>query len=119
MPSANDPTDTEDANYVTTVDPADGERPSTAIVTAVASVLERDPLELPPLYETVDPDALDSLLQHAHRTDDTATHEVWFSYEGSTSGCEATAKFGSTSPRVRLPDSISHPTRASQTGLRV
>ncbi|TYT63821.1 HalOD1 output domain-containing protein [Natrialba swarupiae] len=82
MPSANDPTDTEDANYVTTVDPADGERPSTAIVTAVASVLERDPLELPPLYETVDPDALDSLLQHAHRTDDTATHEVWFSYEG-------------------------------------
>ncbi|MEY7852236.1 HalOD1 output domain-containing protein [Natrarchaeobius sp. A-rgal3] len=81
MSSPGDSMDAEDS-YVTTVDPADDERPSAVIVTAVASVLERDPLELAPLYETVDPDALDSLFQHAHRTDDAGTHEVWFTYEG-------------------------------------
>lgn len=32
---------------------------STAVVTAVAAAKETDPLSLPSLYETIDPDALD------------------------------------------------------------
>lgn len=41
----------------------DGERRSLAdaVVEAVAASLERDPETLPPLYEAVDPDALDAL----------------------------------------------------------
>lgn len=38
-----------------------GDRLSEAIVRAVAIETGCDPLELPPLYETVDPDALDEL----------------------------------------------------------
>lgn len=36
-------------------------RPSVRVVEAVADAIDADPLELPPLYETVDPDALDAL----------------------------------------------------------
>lgn len=35
---------------------------STAIVEAVAAVSDRDPADLPPLYESIDPDALNTLL---------------------------------------------------------
>lgn len=35
---------------------------SMTVVTAVAKAAEADPTELPPLYEAVDPDALDKLL---------------------------------------------------------
>ncbi|WP_204365325.1 HalOD1 output domain-containing protein [Halorubrum aidingense] len=34
----------------------------TAIVEAVAAVSDHDPADLPPLYETIDPDALNTLL---------------------------------------------------------
>lgn len=34
----------------------------TAIVEAVAAVSDRDPAKLPPLYESIDPDALNTLL---------------------------------------------------------
>lgn len=33
------------------------------VVTAVADALDTDPLELPPLYEVIDPDALDHLFE--------------------------------------------------------
>lgn len=36
-------------------------RPSVALVEAVASEAGRHPLDLPPLYDTLDPDALDRL----------------------------------------------------------
>lgn len=35
---------------------------STTVVTAVAKAASVEPVELPPLYETIDPDALDKLL---------------------------------------------------------
>lgn len=41
--------------------PDAGEQPSEAVVAAVAIATDSDPLSLPPLYETIDPDALDSL----------------------------------------------------------
>nr|WP_254525448.1 HalOD1 output domain-containing protein [Natrinema caseinilyticum] len=67
--------------WTTTFD-TETERPTKATVTAVAAALEANPLELSPLSDSVDPDALDSLIEHAQREADTGTHEVWFSYEG-------------------------------------
>lgn len=37
------------------------ERPSTAVVNAVAEAVGRDPTELPPLQRTIDADALDEM----------------------------------------------------------
>jgi hypothetical protein len=52
--------------------------PSQAVVEAVASAEGLDPLELPvPLYDAIDPDALDALFQ-----DDDTDGRVEFSYYG-------------------------------------
>jgi hypothetical protein len=40
----------------------DDERPSEAMVRAVAGLRDEDPIDLAPLFETVDPDALDALV---------------------------------------------------------
>lgn len=81
MPSPDDPLDADETDeYVTTFDPDAGERASEAVITAVAAVAGRKPVDLPPLYEAVDPDALDSLVAHARRTG-TGTHELWFTYD--------------------------------------
>lgn len=85
MPSANDSEDrpeTGDTSYVTTFDPDSGERASEAVVTAVAAIVGEDPVHLAPLYEAVEPDALDSLVEHARRADDAGTHQLWFTYQG-------------------------------------
>ncbi|ADB59062.1 hypothetical protein Htur_0161 [Haloterrigena turkmenica DSM 5511] len=84
MPSTDDPTDASDADepaYTTTFDPDGGERASEAVITAVAALTGNRPVDLEPLYEVVDPDALDSLIDHARRTD-AGTHELWFAYAG-------------------------------------
>lgn len=53
--------------------------PSTGVVQAVAAVRDVDPVELPPLNDHVDPDALDRLL-----TDDgDASVQVSFQYAGT------------------------------------
>jgi hypothetical protein len=82
MPSPHDSSETSrDASHVTTFDPAD-ERPSEALVAAVAAFRGSDPAELSPLYGVVEPDALDSLVEHANRVDAAGSHRVWFTYEG-------------------------------------
>nr|WP_254532426.1 HalOD1 output domain-containing protein [Natrinema gelatinilyticum] len=86
MPSPNESSDetesqSESVEWTTTFDP-EIERPSEAIVTAVAAVLETDPLELSPLSDSVEPDALDSLVEHAQQKVGAGAHEVWISYEG-------------------------------------
>jgi len=43
-------------------DPDDVGSLSTTVVTAVAKAASAEPMELPPLYESIDPDALDKLL---------------------------------------------------------
>ncbi|WP_435175994.1 HalOD1 output domain-containing protein [Halorussus sp. AFM4] len=63
---------------------ADDESLSAAVVRAVAAVSDRssagDPREaLDPLYDSVDPDALDALFRHA---DDSQTGAVEFAYCG-------------------------------------
>ncbi|WP_254538915.1 HalOD1 output domain-containing protein [Halomarina litorea] len=45
--------------------PEDHERTSEAVIAAVARAAGRDPITLPPLYEAVDPDALDAMFEHA------------------------------------------------------
>lgn len=81
MPSRDDDSSQRGSDFVTTFDPA-SVRPSEAVVDAVASLHDADPAALSPLYDVVEPDALDSFVQHAQRIDDAGTHQVWFTYEG-------------------------------------
>jgi hypothetical protein len=60
--------------------------PSEVIVTAVSEATDTDPLELPPLYDTVDPDAVDALirpLSDASGLDTDGTTEITLTYAGS------------------------------------
>ena len=43
--------------------------PSTAVVEAVAAALDTDPIDLKPLYDVVNPDALDALMRSSQRAD--------------------------------------------------
>ena len=58
------------------------EPPSEAVVAAVAAVSGISPTALEPLYDAIEPDALDSLIAHAQRTDSPGEHRVRFSYAG-------------------------------------
>ncbi|SER53657.1 HalOD1 output domain-containing protein [Natrinema salaciae] len=40
-------------------------RPSTAVIDAISTVADRSPLEIEPLYETIELEALDRLFDHA------------------------------------------------------
>lgn len=57
------------------------ERPSIALVKAVAALTGRDPMTMPPLYESIDPDALNALVT-ARETEQTATVDLSFVYDG-------------------------------------
>jgi len=97
MPSTSDPVEEPRDQCVTTFDPADS-RPSEAVVTAVAAQLESDPVELSPLYDVVNPDALDELVEHAQRKGADETQLGWFTYEGFDVGVRSDGQ-------VRLRDS--------------
>lgn len=88
MPSKDDDRADCDAAYVTTFDPA-GDRPSEAVVNTVAALHGADPGDLEPLYDVVEPDALDSFVAHAQRVGDDGTHQVWFTYEGFDVGVQS------------------------------
>lgn len=53
------------------------ERVSEAVISAIADLENVSPLELPPLYEVIDPDALNVLFQR-----DATPRRVEFSYRG-------------------------------------
>ncbi|WP_164471144.1 HalOD1 output domain-containing protein [Halorubrum sp. CSM-61] len=55
--------------------------PSVRVVESVADALETAPEELGPLYEAIDPDALDRLFESPHRF---ASGRVTFAFEGRT-----------------------------------
>ncbi|OAQ52976.1 hypothetical protein HTG_09100 [Natrinema mahii] len=102
MPSTNDTTadpELDDLEFVTTFDP-DSEPASEAVVTAVAAVRDSQPAALEPLHAVVDPDALDSLVDHADRVDTAGSHQVWFTYEGLDVGVR-------TDGEIRLRDATS------------
>ncbi|WP_138007070.1 HalOD1 output domain-containing protein [Halalkalirubrum salinum] len=59
----------------------DSDRPSTAVIEAVAAATNRDPTATSPLYDYVDPDALDRLMQ-SRRDGTTDAVSVSFMYDG-------------------------------------
>lgn len=96
-----DDTDTDESRRGTTVtehqknghaDASDGatvsytvspeERPSVAVVSAVAMVLEVDPMSLRPLYEVVDPEALNDVVAPDEDGERTVSTAVRFRYHG-------------------------------------
>lgn len=75
-------TDSEPTNLQTFIYTAD-ESVSEAVLDAVASVSGIDPIELDPLYYTIDPDALDALFESRPSTTDLPRDvQVSFSYVG-------------------------------------
>ncbi|WP_049941582.1 HalOD1 output domain-containing protein [Haloterrigena turkmenica] len=58
------------------------ETPSLEIIERVASLEETDPLALPPLYDTIDPDALDSLVQSSAADGARTESTIRFTYCG-------------------------------------
>ncbi len=60
---------------------ADSDRPSTVVVEAVAAATNQDPIATSPLYDHVDPDALDRLMQ-SRRDGTTNAVSVSFMYDG-------------------------------------
>lgn len=66
------------------LDPGTFETFSALVVEAVAEAEGVDPIELQPLYGTIDPDALDSIFhpQLRHDTETPPTGEVVFVYHG-------------------------------------
>ena len=55
---------------------------SEAVVAVVAQVREQDPIDLPPLYESVETDALNALLAATIHKSDRSEVEVSFEYAG-------------------------------------
>ncbi|WP_336022719.1 HalOD1 output domain-containing protein [Halobellus salinisoli] len=57
------------------------EEPSTAVGLAVAEVTDTDALELPPLYEVLDPDALNQLFADEPRSNRSGEAQITFPFE--------------------------------------
>ncbi|WP_440991701.1 HalOD1 output domain-containing protein [Haloarchaeobius baliensis] len=55
---------------------------SEAVVSSVSVATERDPLDLPPLYSAIDPDALDALLSPVGHQIPSRSITVSFEYAG-------------------------------------
>ncbi|WP_338741766.1 HalOD1 output domain-containing protein [Haloplanus salilacus] len=71
-----------DADTITHVR-GDDDRPSYSVVVAVAAVTGTNPDELGPLCDTIDPDALDRLIEPAaHRTTHLSNVRVGFEFNG-------------------------------------
>lgn len=69
--------------------------PSDRVVQTIADREGVDPTELPPLFESVDPDALDALL----RRDDTAGAQVTFTHHGHEVTVRSDGRVSLSSPR--------------------
>lgn len=67
-----------DSTYAMT----DTKQPSERVVEAVADAEDADPLDLPPLFGAIDPDALDSLFSSRLGSGASPIGEVSFSYGG-------------------------------------
>lgn len=56
--------------------------PSTAVVETVAIAADREPMALEPLYDTIDPDALDTLVRSGGTNSANGMASVTFALEG-------------------------------------
>ncbi|WP_290810169.1 HalOD1 output domain-containing protein [Halovivax sp.] len=79
---------------------ADDERPSHAVVRAVATITNAPPLDLAPLCDATDPDHLNELFDDP--TDAAASTELSFAY----AGCEVTVVRDEIRVRVTDPDTV-------------
>lgn len=66
-----------DRSQWVTYEIGEDERPSEAVVRAVAELTNRSPLELEPLYDVINPDHLDGILGE---TDDSVRAELSFTF---------------------------------------
>ena len=78
----------------------DDEVTSQAVVTAVAEETDTDPMELDPLYNVIDSDALNTLLSSHEPGADGALLEVEFIY----AGCEVRVASDGTAQATTLSD---------------
>lgn len=62
-------------------EPMDG-KPSLSVVERIATLEETDPIALPPLYDAIDPEALDSLVASSTTGDSRPPAEIRFTYCG-------------------------------------
>lgn len=65
---------------------------SQTIIAAVAEASNRDPIELDPLYEYIDPDALNTLF-HTHSSDEADQDEVYLEFTYTTYRVTVTPKY--------------------------
>jgi hypothetical protein len=65
-----------------------GEPPSRRVVGAISEATGRDPLELPPLAETIDPDALDALFSGGLQSDGSGSPTTDGQVAFRFAGCE-------------------------------
>lgn len=73
--------------------------PSTAVVSAVAATLDCDPETLDPLYESIDPDAFDAVVQSGRASTPEGNITVSFTYAAHQVTVHATGEV-----IVRAPD---------------
>lgn len=66
--------------YAASFEPED--RPSESVVATIAALAGEEPTELTPLYEAVEPDAIDALVEHARRTGHPDRTRLTFAYAG-------------------------------------
>lgn len=59
----------------------DEEQASTVVVETIADIRDEDPLSMPPLFDGIDPGALDALMEHAAEKEQPSV-EVRFTYHG-------------------------------------
>ena len=87
---------------------AETEPVSQTVVLAVADATGDDPMELPPLYDTVDPDALNRLFED--RTD--GTERLGGSFEFAYADCDVTVRADGTVNIVLAADTAVQTARA-------
>ncbi|WP_408959375.1 HalOD1 output domain-containing protein [Natrinema sp. 74] len=78
---------------------------SVAVVTAVAARRDVDPIELPPLYEWLDPDALDALFAPMQRGGSRSGH-LEFTYDGHEITVDCTDEMSITVDGTLVGDSV-------------
>lgn len=87
------------AQYTIGTTQPDYDAVSQRVVDAVAAASDVDPLDLPPLYDVIDPDALDDLFADTTSTGRTGSARVVFTLDG----CEVTVS-GDGTVDVSAPD---------------
>lgn len=73
------------------------------VVAAVADALDTDPLELPPLYEVIDPDALDHLFDTSFPNGRRGPGRVMFTLAGCEVVVHSDGAIGVTAPQDQSP----------------